>query len=444
MYYYIENKTEYIQSDNLCFKEIHIPQQQPLGKILSEIINLDYSVPNQKTYNESRKRKYVDIDNVCKETEILYNFLFAMNFRPLNTNQVDTINEIINEIKYIIQRDDFNELSPSFIFYYLVNKFNVQISTSNMFIDSFANSASAPVLSKYMKDDRDTQILISKIFHQYFNHKLDDRKLLLDELLNQLKLRGMKDIHYKICKKIFSNNPFTLYPNTINDHPDKYGLTKDEAFEYQKLTYEYNNGNIYKVINLQSFIILSFAFCCKNDIKPARCEYCGNLYFKHGKSKYCCEGCLKAAKSQQKSNRNYTYIDSAGEEHTINYDDILRNFEGKVSKVIKYVSKTDEITSDSSRKIIESRLSSYKLMYRNERNNIEDKIAQSNNQNEKDAYYETVAELLYKVENLYTERNSLKNAVKDSIEQNKNIILKYPKLNGYDVVDDDFVIEYLE
>ena len=231
-----------------------------------------------------------------------------------------------------------------------------------------------------------------------------------------------------------------------NDNIEKFSdsIYDTELVKYLKSRLKYECEKFDYIYSLPQIILISFINCCANNIKIAKCEYCGNLYFKHGKSKYCCEGCLRAAKAQQKLNRSYTHIDSTGKEQTLIYDDILRNFESKVSKVIEYVSKTDDITSDSSRKIIKSRLNSYKLMYRNERNNIEDKIAQSNNQNEKDAYYEAVAELLYKVKKLYTERNSLKNAVKDSIEQNKNIVLKCPKLNGYNVIDDEFVIEYLE
>ena len=73
MYYYIENKTEYIQIDNLYFNKVHIPQNQPLGKILSELINFDYSKLSN-TYNELYdKREFISWNEksraLCK-TEI--------------------------------------------------------------------------------------------------------------------------------------------------------------------------------------------------------------------------------------------------------------------------------------------------------------------------------------------------------------------------------------
>lgn len=438
MFYYIENKTEYIQIDNLYFNKVHIPQNQPLGKILSELINFDYSKLSN-TYNELYdKREFISwneksniisniYNNVCDTSKLLIANLYAAQILPQKINIIEfELSEIIKDIKMLMQLNMCSSENINFIEFYFKGSPRPKSIKEEMYkrvtyINKCVDSNDGILIIRNRIKDSDIHNYIASL--DITNESdIPDGKVLFDGLINYINRSN-------------ENKDIVSRTNTIYDI---------ELFKYLKSRLKYEYDKTVDINSLSQLILTSFINCCKNDIKPAKCEYCGNLYFKHGKSKYCCEGCLKAAKTQQKSNRNYTYIDSTGEEQTLIYDNILRNFEGKVSKVIEYVSKTDEITSDSSRKIIKSRLNNYKLMYRNERNNIEDKIAQSNNQNEKDAYYETVAELFYKVENLYTERNSLKNAVKDSIEQNKNIILKCPKLNGYNVVDDDFVIEYLE
>lgn len=439
MYLYsVNNKQEYFQKSQ---KKMHLyePSSSPLGKILSELINFDYFkliyvytelFNKKKTFSLEQKEYIIDklYSDVCEETKSLITDLFAPRWVARKVNYIEylfELNHLISKIKTLLQLNICDSDNIDFVKYYFKD-FKAKEIKKEM-------QERMTYVSKCIDSNNDVLIVRNRIkdsdIHNYITSlnitnesDIPNGKVLFEGLINYI--NGSNE-----------NKDIVSRTNTIYDI---------ELFKYLKSRLKYEYDKTVDINSLSQLILVSFINCCKNNIKPARCEYCGNLYFKHGKSKYCCEGCLKAAKAQQKCDRSYTYIDSTGEEQILIYDNILRNFEGKVSKVIKYVSKTDEITSDSSRKIIESRLSSYKLMYRNERNNIEDKIAQSNNQNEKDAYYKTVAELLYKVENLYTERNSLKNAVKDSIEQNKNIVLKCPKLNGYNVIDDEFVIEYLE
>lgn len=439
MYLYsVNNKQEYFQKSK---KKMHLykPSSTPLGKILSELINFDYFkliyvytelLNKQKSFSFEQKDYIINklYTDVCEETKLLIEDLLAPHWLARKVDYIEylfELNLLISKIKTLVQLNICDSDNIDFIKYYFkdfkAKEIKKEMQERMTYVSKYINSNNDVLIFRYRIKDSDIHNYIASL--DITNESdIPDGKVLFEGLVNYI-------------NRINENNDIVSRTNTIYDI---------ELFKYLKSRLKYEYDKTVDINSLSQLILVSFINCCKNNIKPAKCEYCGNLYFKHGKSKYCCEGCLKAAKSQQKFNRNYIYIDSAGVKQTLIYDNVLRNFEGKVSKVIKYVNETDDITSDSSRKIIESRLYSYKLMYRNKRNNIEDKIAQSNNQNEKDAYYETVAKLLYKVENLYTERNSLKNVVKFSIEQNKNIILKCPKLNGHNVVDDDFVIEYLE
>lgn len=436
MYLYsVNNKQEYFEN-SFRTKPLHNSFSVPLGKTLSELINLDYhkliyiysNEQNNLSYKELIQLISNTIDNVSNETKLLIEDLFIPWWLPTKEDDNEYMSEltrILDEVKTLMQLNICRSENLDFI------KFHLRYLSKTMYKSKGIIERTTYVNKR---NDYDNPLIVQR--------KIKNSEI--DNYVRSLNIKNKNDI--PDGNALFEGLLSHVKGLNKNDNIEKFSdsIYDTKLVKYLKSRLKYECEKFDYIYSLPQIILISFINCCANNIKIAKCEYCGNLYFKHGKSKYCCEGCLKAAKTQQKFNRNYTYIDSAGEKQTLIYDNILRNFEGKVSKVIEYVSKTDEITSDSSRKIIKSRLNNYKLMYRNERNNIEDKITESNNQNEKDAYYETVAELLYKVENLYTERNSLKNAVKDSIEQNKNIILKCPKLNGYNVVDDDFVIEYLE
>lgn len=423
MYYYVENKKEFIQSNNTRFEQIHIARSQQIGNILSELINLDYNKLSESIINSIKRNStknginvsisaiYQNIDGVCPETEIIVNLLFVMNFHPSSNgkyHQIENINEIINEIKYLVQRDDFNELSPSFVFYYLVNKFNVRIDTSKKFIDSFSHISLAPVLSKYICDDSDVQTMVCSFLLDYHRTKIADRNDLTEKMLNELKKIGMTNCHYEICKKIIAKHPYGANPLTYKLNIAEYGFTKDEAFEYQKLTYEYELGNIYKLNNLSQFIILSFTNCCANNIMITKCEHCGNIYFKHGKKKYCCEGCAKAAKKIYQNNKIYTYTSPTNEEITVSYNNVLRNFEKKVDKVIKYINNDNieelKHLQHEERESLTKGLERYKFKYREYRNELTKYAEEISDETQKKNFKNEIALLFVEISNIYKEK----------------------------------------
>lgn len=437
MYLYnTKSNQEFFQNSiytNLMYKSF----SAPLGKTLSELINFDYSKLTTiftKSINGMDHTSTPTIisdmyRNISRETKWLIEDLYVPLVVSKKCDGIEYIfelNHLLKEIKTLMQLDICKSKNIDFIKFYFqgfikTKKLNKEMVERMTYLNDSIDFNNNLLFVKHKIKDGDLQDYITSLNIENEND-IPDGDVLFNGLIDYI-------------NSAHKNNVIKKHTNTV------YNI---ELLKYLKkrLKYEYNKA--VDINSLSQLILISFINCCANNIKPARCEHCGNLYFKHGKSKYCCEDCLKVAKVMQKFNRNYTYIDSTGEKYLLNYDDILRNFESKVDKVIKYVKETNDLTDDKSRKIIINKLNDYKFAYRNERNNIKKEIAKSNNQNEKEQYYNIIAELLYEVKNLYNKRNSLKNAVKDSIEQSKYITLKFPKLCNCKIVNDVFIIDYFD
>ncbi|MCD7872656.1 MAG: hypothetical protein LUG21_05055, partial [Clostridiales bacterium] len=91
MYYYVDKKSEIIQTYNLRYRKNIKPQENPLGKILSELINFDYDrlfeYYNSLDYKEKWKLTNIKINGVCKETEnVLQQLLLPVFYIRKNSN----------------------------------------------------------------------------------------------------------------------------------------------------------------------------------------------------------------------------------------------------------------------------------------------------------------------------------------------------------------------
>lgn len=459
MYYYVEDGKEFIQSDNRQFPELHTAQSQPIGKILNEIINIDFDelcknidisnnnrikVPTEKNGTRRKNYKIQNINNVTPETNAVVNVLFVLNFRHSKFDKSDDtyyqsnlIKGLINELKSIVHREDFNESSLDFISYYLgINN----IETQNKVPEKYAHTAFAPILSKYLNNDYyEFERSLDGIFIKSYKSNINGKELLVNRLLKQLNNQGITGFHYEIFKKIISKCSILSKPSGVIDHPDFYKLNNEELFEYHKLYYEYTHGNTFKIWRLEQFIKLSFINCCKYNITPRICKQCGDLFFSKSNKLYCSDYCLKNAKKEQEKARVYSLPLPNGEIITLNYNTILKNYENKIKRLTEYIQK-ENLTKDN-KKIIVNKLKVLKSKYSILRIELEEKMKKTENPEEKSKIETCLANLFYKIKNFYNKRNSLLNTYQNAVYTESDIHIEIPEVDyNYNVSTIDFII----
>lgn len=459
MYYYVEDGKEFIQSDNRHFPELRNAQSQPIGKILNEIINIDFDelcknidisthnnlkVPTGKYGTYRRNYKIQNINNITPETNAVVNVLFVLNFRYSKFDKSDDtyyqsnlIKSLIDEIKDIVQREDFNELSLDFISYYLgINNIEIQ----NKVPEKYAHAAFAPILAKYLDNDYyEIEKALDCIFIKFYRSNLNEKEILVNEILKQLKYRGITTIDYEIFRKVISKCSLLSKPPEIIDCANLYELDAEELFEYQKLCYEYNQGRTFKLLNLLQFIKLSFVNCCEYNITPRICKQCGNLFFSKSNKLYCSDSCLKKAKKEQEKARVYSLRLPNGEVIALNYNTVLKNYENKIKRLTEHI-QNESLTKES-KKIIINKLKLLQNKYSILRIELEEKMKKAENPKEKNKIESCLANLFYNLSNFYNKRNSLLNTYQNAVDTESDIHIKIPEVDcDYNVSIIDFII----
>lgn len=432
MYYYFKDNEAIIQSSSLRFRKINTPQKEFAGEILSELIYFDY----EKLYEECRKNEneskplfyiQVPMENVCEETKNIINQLLLTNsgFRRRDKSYVvDRIKEVTKHIEKIICSDDFENITSNFVEFYFNKVFSIKLTRQEMFFDNYAKSAIAPVLYKYNNDYEQ----FSKLAYYRIRHRTtdDDGTSCINKYLERL---DMTKLHRQIAKKVFAHNSFSISPDIIINKSSDFNLTENELFEYIKLTYEYENANIYVVNNLPEFLVALFVDCIDNKIELKQCEHCGKIYHKTGRRKYCSKKCKNEVKKEYENERICIYKTESGEEIKLNYNTILKNFENKVGRVIDHTENED----------LKKALKDFQRNFRCEIGTLKDLLKAS--QENKDIIQNGLSELVYRISKLYNKRNSLLNECEKAIEDGNPICIKKPVLTeDYKVIIEEFII----
>lgn len=439
MYYFFNDNQAVFNTSRPQYRLINKSQSESAVKVFLELLNLDYEklyedfkntdakVSDQHNIKLDYYNNKIDDLNACEQTKLILKQLIIQGYiiRKEKSNMHKIINETIKHIKKIIALDDFSQVKEEYILFYFDNVLAINLKRQAVFFDSFANSAIAPVLFKYESNyDRfakNTHVLHSNNVRYGKKHSQKDYSEIINKYLDSL---GMTEMHRNMAKKLFEDNPFSLYPTYVIKN-NNVNFSEDEMLEYIKLLFEYHNNDAYLVVSLPELLVALFSDCIKHNIRIGICQYCGNVFQKNGRQKYC-NGCKSLVKKEQEKKRIYRYNGKS-----LKYNNILKNYEKKVANVIYNIKKME--IDDKIKKRIVNELKKNSMHYYYQKN-------KEASQNEI-----IFGELLYNISNLYTVRNSLLNLCKNAIENEEEIKIKRYKIDGNKdeakIIEDDLVIK---